>query len=144
VRRPQVIALAPAGREAGVRNLVILGGLLVWFAYTKIFWTLKASHLVLPPCPFLALTGHPCPFCGGTRSFAYMWQGDLADAARLYPFGPILFFGSFAAAAAAALSLVTRRTLVLNLPRWVELGALAVAVGALGLSWGLKLLWLGN
>jgi hypothetical protein len=34
--------------------------------------------------------------------------------------------------------------MVLNLPRRVELGALAIALGALAVSWVLKLVWLGN
>ena len=33
---------------------------------------------VLPPCPLLALTGVPCPLCGGTRAFAHAGHGDLA------------------------------------------------------------------
>jgi hypothetical protein len=144
VLRLDVIAMAPADREVQQRNWIVLGTLVIWFAYTRIYWALHATHIVLPPCPFYALTGHPCPFCGGTRSFAYMWQGDVLSAARLYPFGPLLFVGSMGAAVAAAASIVTRRTVVLNLPRSVELGALAIAVGALAVSWILKLVWLGN
>lgn len=138
------MTMEPADREAQTRSWVVLGTLVVWFAYTRIFWTLQASHAVLPPCPFLVLTGHPCPFCGGTRSFAYMWHGDVVNAARLYPFGPLLFVGSIGAALAAAVSIVTRRTVVLRLPRRVEIGALAIALGALAVSWVLKLVWLGN
>jgi hypothetical protein len=143
-QRIDVIASAPADREVQQRNWIILGTLVVWFAYTRIYWGLQATHVALPPCPFYALTGHPCPFCGGTRSFAYMWQGDVVNAARLYPFGPLLFVGSLGAAVATAVSIVSRRTVVLNLPRRVELGALAIAVGALAVSWVLKLVWLGN
>lgn len=35
---------------------------------------------VLPPCPFRALTGLWCPFCGGTRSLDALVAGDLATA----------------------------------------------------------------
>src|SRR5438309_622129 len=78
-----------------MRDLAIAGVLILWLVYTRIFWALQAAHLSAPPCPFYYLTGHPCPFCGGTRSFAYTWSGDIADAVRLYPLGPVLFAGAF-------------------------------------------------
>jgi hypothetical protein len=31
---------------------------------------------LLPPCPFLAATGVPCPLCGATRAFALAVRGD--------------------------------------------------------------------
>ncbi len=31
---------------------------------------------LLPPCPFRAATGLPCPFCGATRAFALAVRGD--------------------------------------------------------------------
>ena len=33
----------------------------------------------------------PDPFCGGTRTFAWMWRGDLGRAVAVYPLGPLLF-----------------------------------------------------
>lgn len=33
-----------------------------------------------PGCPFLALTGHPCPLCGGLRAVHALGHGDLAAA----------------------------------------------------------------
>src|SRR5829696_7682548 len=32
--------------------------------------------LLLPPCPFRAATGLPCPLCGATRAFALAVRGD--------------------------------------------------------------------
>jgi hypothetical protein len=31
---------------------------------------------LLPPCPFRAATGLPCPLCGSTRAFALAVRGD--------------------------------------------------------------------
>lgn len=32
---------------------------------------------IIPPCPFLALTGLWCPFCGGTRALDALAAGDV-------------------------------------------------------------------
>ena len=74
------ISITRPGPGDRLRDFSLIVGLLLWLAYTRIFWTLQVGHWTLPPCPFYYLTGHPCPFCGGTRSFAYMWEGDVADA----------------------------------------------------------------
>jgi hypothetical protein len=131
----------PADR---LRDIAILGGLGFWLVYTRFYWSLQATHLTFPPCPFYYLTGHPCPFCGGTRSFAYMWQGDLSDAVRLYPLGPAMFAGTMAAVAGLAAGVVTGRTWSprLSSKQW---RILAVgAIGAVAVSWALKLVVLGN
>jgi hypothetical protein len=127
-----------------LRDFSILGGLLLWLAYTRIYWVVAASHLTLPPCPFYYLTGHPCPFCGGTRSFAYMWQGDVADAVRLYPLGPALFAGSVVGVAGLAVGIVTGRTWTLDLStaQWRLL--IIGIVSVVALSWALKVFVLGN
>jgi len=131
----------PADR---IRNLAILGGLLVWLAYTRVYWSLQTLHLSMPPCPFFYLTGHPCPFCGGTRSFAYMWQGDIADAVRLYPLGPALFTGTLVGVGGLAGGIVSGRTWTPRLTpqQWnlLDIGGLTT----LALSWALKVFVLGN
>ena len=126
------------------RDFAILGGLVLWLAYTRIYWTLSAAHLTFPPCPFYYLTGHPCPFCGGTRSFGYMWRGDLSDAVRLYPLGPALFAGTLAGVAALAVGIVSGRTWEprLTSSQWRVLGV--GVVSAVLISWALKFFVLGN
>ena len=126
-------------RDLGI--LVVLAG---WLVYTRVFWVLQAAHLSAPPCPFYYLTGHPCPFCGGTRSFAYMWQGDLADAVRLYPLGPVLFAGTFVGVAGLAAGVITGRTWTPRLTRAQWQGIAAGAIAALLISWALKVFILGN
>src|SRR5450756_2833623 len=87
------------------------------------------------PCPFFYLTGHPCPFCGGTRSFAYMWQGDLADSVRLFPLGPAFFAGTFVGVAGLAAGAVSGRTWTPRLTR-VQWRVLALGAGcAIAMSW---------
>jgi hypothetical protein len=138
------ISITRAVTADRLRDIAILGGLGFWLVYTRFYWSLQATHLTFPPCPFYYLTGHPCPFCGGTRSFAYMWQGDLSDAVRLYPLGPAMFAGTMAAVAGLAAGVVTGHTWSprLSSKQW---RILAVgAIGAVAVSWALKLVVLGN
>jgi predicted ABC-type sugar transport system permease subunit len=126
------IALVRADRDDRVRNAVLLAGLAAWLVYTRVFWTLRASHATLPACPFLTLTGHPCPLCGGSRSFASMWQGDVVAAARYHPLGPLLFLGTWVAVAVLAYLLATGRSLRISLRAeerlFIGFGALFVVV----------------
>jgi hypothetical protein len=138
------ISITRAVPSDRARDLAILGGLVLWLGYTRIYWSLQATHVLLPPCPFYYLTGHPCPFCGGTRSFAYMWQGDLSNSVRLYPLGPAIFAGTVTAVAGLAVGIVTGRTWA---PRLTSRQWRLLAVGAVSavvFSWALKFFVLGN
>jgi hypothetical protein len=138
------ISLTKALPTDRLRDLALLGALLLWLVYTRMFFVLQAAHLTAPPCPFYYLTGHPCPFCGGTRSFAYMWRGDLADAVRLFPLGPVLFAGTFAGVAGLAAGVITGRTWTPRLTG-MQWRLLAIgAVSAISISWALKVFVLGN
>ncbi len=44
-------------------------------------------------CPFLRLTGRPCPTCGLTRSWSALLHGDLAASFRFHAWGPLLLAG---------------------------------------------------
>lgn len=50
--------------------------------------TLYATTGVGFPCPFRALTGWDCPFCGGTRLGASLLHGDVAAA---FAYNPVVF-----------------------------------------------------
>ncbi|HEY1455147.1 MAG TPA: DUF2752 domain-containing protein [Candidatus Dormibacteraeota bacterium] len=139
---PLVLTRAlPADRR---RELAILIAVTLWLVYTRIYFVVQAAHLSAPPCPFYYLTGHPCPFCGGTRSFAYMWRGDLTDAVRLYPLGPALFAGALVGVVGLAASAISGRAWVPRLTR-LQWRLLGVAVGSvLLMNWALKVFILGN
>lgn len=137
-------AVVRAGTEARLRNAFLLAGLVLWMLYTRMYWSIQAMHLTLPACPFLTITGHPCPFCGGTRSFAHTWNGDIGRAAQLYPLGPLMFVGTVVAIPVLAVALLTNRDLALRLPDGVRRVAFGAAAGALATSWALKLTVLPN
>ena len=126
------------------RDVYLFLALVAWLVYTRFFFVLRAGHMVLPPCPFYYLTGHPCPFCGGTRSFAYLWQGDLADSVRLFPLGPAFFVGAMVGAGGLAWGLVTGKTWSVRLTALQWRLLVVGAVSAVAMSWALKLFVLGN
>ena len=124
--------------------MAIVGGLLIWLVYTRVYWVLQSMHIGAPTCAFYYLTGHPCPFCGGTRSFAYMWEGDFSDAVRLYPLGPLLFVGTILGVGGLGAGAATGHTWTPRLTpfQWRLLGV--GAAGAVLVSWTLKVFILGN
>ena len=138
------ISISRSLPDERLRDFGLFGGLVLWLVYTRVYWAMHAAHLALPPCPFYYLTGHPCPFCGGTRSFAYMWEGDIADAVRLYPLGPALFAGTILGAGGLAAGLVSGRTWTPQLTsrQWHLLTISGISLVLI--SWALKVFVLGN
>ena len=63
-------------------GFAMLGGGLIYFVFA-------ASGWYSMPCPFLQVTGKPCPGCGMTRSCFAFLRGDFADVLKLNPFGPV-------------------------------------------------------
>ena len=57
--------------------LLIFAGLLP-FTVGVAYSAFDGAGLFTTACPFLSVTGIPCPFCGSTRAFAFVTSGDLA------------------------------------------------------------------
>ena len=117
--------------------------LLAWFAYTKLYFFLHPLGLTLAPSLFMHLTGKPDPACGLTRTFAWMWRGDVGHAVAVYPLGPLAFLLAAGLVANLVMGVAGGRQLRLTLPRQVWRTIIAVAVVALALNWAAKLIWLG-
>jgi Protein of unknown function (DUF2752) len=122
---------------------VVLSGALGWLAYTKLYFVLHPAHLTFDPSLFMYLTGKPDPTCGLTRTFAWMWRGDLARAVSVYPLGPLIFVAVLGVAFSSALALVIGRRVVVRLSPTTRRILVAGAVLAVLLNWIAKLVWLG-
>ncbi len=136
-REDPAVAIVGAGEQDRRRNLLLLGTAAAWLVYSRFFFALQQAHVTLPPCPFLYLTGHPCPFCGGTHGFAEMWSGDWRQAVLDYPLAPLLFAGTLAALPVLLVAAVLRRELRLS-PRVWKVGLLVVLI-LFAVNWALKL-----
>ena len=90
-----------------------------------------------------SLTGKPDPGCGLTRTFAWMWRGEVAHAASVYPLGPIIFLATFGLVGYWAAVALSGQSLRFTLSPYWQRGVVVVALVALGLNWASKLVWLG-
>jgi len=52
-------------------------------------WALIGLSALRIQCPFLQVTGHPCPGCGLTRATFAMFRGDWKSMLRFHPFAPV-------------------------------------------------------
>lgn len=88
-------------------------------------------------CVFRALTGLPCPLCGGTHACAALVQGDWAGAWAANPgaLGLLALLALWALQAAAEGALGWRRAY--QWP-WARPVALQLMLGGLLLSWGMR------
>ena len=60
-------------------------------------------------CPFMMLTGLPCPGCGITKSLIFLYQGQMLKSFYYHLFGPFAFLFCIAAIVVLATELVTKR-----------------------------------
>jgi hypothetical protein len=141
--RAPLAAVAPA--TSGDRWLAwtLLGIALPWLVYTRLYFFLQPRHLTYDGGAFMWLFNKPDPSCGLTRTFAWMWRGDLGRAVAVYPLGPLVFVATVALAVYAVVALLSGRAVHVNLsPATLRL-MIWVGLVALGLNWIAKLAWLG-
>jgi hypothetical protein len=89
---------------------------------------------LFPGCPFRAITGLPCPLCGGTRAFAWAARGDTG----FLSYNGFWVFVALALVLAGVFVLVTRVRLLDALTRTPPRAvALLGVLGASGWAWAL-------
>ncbi|GAC1330706.1 MAG: hypothetical protein NVSMB17_08270 [Candidatus Dormibacteria bacterium] len=137
------VSAFPARRVQGPEPLVALGGAAVLgAAWTlPLLWSRGISPI--PPCIFHTVTGPPCPFCGGTRSFVALAHGDVAAAVHVFPVGPLLFAGLILAVLYSTGAVLSGRRVRVTMGRDLRRVLTVLAVLVLLVNWGSKLLFLG-
>lgn len=102
------------------------------------------TQLGLSECSFLTWTGHPCPMCGATTTFALMAHLRPLEAALNQPFAALLFVLTvwvFGISVAEVVQPRSRWTRLLDWIEPVEAWLAAAFLGFMGLSWMYKI-WL--
>jgi len=70
--------------ETGLLRIGLLLALILLLGERAGFFDIQGLHLPWK-CPFLALTGHPCPGCGMTDAVKFLLQGKIKLAFRANP-----------------------------------------------------------
>src|SRR5437879_1638766 len=134
---------SPSAPTARWTHLGLLGTGSAWLLYTRLYFFLHPRGLTIAPSLFMYLTGRPDPFCGLTRTFAWMWRGDLSAAVSVYPLGPLVFVAMCVAMGVLAYSAIAGRSLQVVMSPRRRRALLTAALAALAVNWMLKLVWLG-
>ena len=137
-------AVAPLGSppawqpmDGSARRLRLAFGLGWPLAMAATPWWLGQDGLGVG-CGFRALTGMPCPLCGGTHACAALVQGDWAAAWAANPGALVLLLWLLLLAGQAVVEGARGRRRVARWPWWHP-AALAAVGGGLVLSWVLRL-----
>jgi hypothetical protein len=129
--RPRVGYLA-ARLIAAAWGLMIVGGMVVG-AVGPDSWR-HALATGGPGCPFRAVTGMDCPFCGMTRATLAMSSGDVTGALAFHPLAPLVL----ALVLGLTIVVVIGRTDVLLRGKrpWILLGSiLGIWIARLVIGW---------
>ena len=114
-----------------------------WLVYTRLYFFLQPRHLTVDASLFMLLFNKPDPGCGLTRTFAWMWRGDLVRALLVYPLGPLAFVAVVLLVVYCTVAIISRRRLALTLSTRTWHWIFAFVGIAVGLNWASKLIWLG-
>jgi hypothetical protein len=79
---------------------------------------LNLAGVSLWACPFLSLTGLPCPGCGMTRSCFSLLRGDLAGSLSYHALGPLFMMVGLTGLAGSLLPVAARMRFVAFLHLW--------------------------
>jgi len=95
------------------------------------------TQLTHGPCVFHWLTGVPCPTCGMTTSFAHMARLQVLRAAKVQPFGAILFVVAVALIPVSVLCIAAGRMPRVRIhPNWIAIPALILLLA----GWACKII----
>jgi hypothetical protein len=92
----------------------------------------------LPPCGMLVMTGHPCPTCGVTTSFAMAAHGRIGEAFVNQPFGVAVFLCVLGGLLLSVFTLATGRSWAPLVTVNRVLATVIILAVIAAVSWGYK------
>lgn len=142
-RQAPLVVIARAAPGDRTLALTMLSLAIPWLIYTRLYFFLQPRHLTFDGGFFMTYFKKPDPFCGLTRTFAWVWRGDLLHAVSVYPLGPLVFLGTIAAVVYSTSVLAGGRSLRIALTPAAMWTMVILGLVALALNWASKLIWLG-
>lgn len=129
---------SPAGRRAGASTVVVrrhdAHPVWTWITLSGLLVALLLEVFGLPAIDLhgpLHHLGVMDPLCGGTRSVYLTLHGDLSDAMRYNPAGPLIVVAALTVLIRAVVGWSTRHWVDVYLPRWIVIPLAVVALAAL-------------
>jgi len=105
-----VQTVSPILRERKLALSIFASGLVLLISF--------AAGVSVWPCPFLHITGIPCPGCGLTRATYFLLRGDFRDAMKFHAFAPVVVIGLVVVGIAGVLPENARQRWVKNIERF--------------------------
>jgi hypothetical protein len=97
------------------------------------------------PCPFLKVTGLPCPGCGLTRALFFLIKGDLKTSLTYHAFAPLFLVGFLIMALASVLPDKARQVWIDKLVNLEQRsGLVLIVLTGLILYWLARLVFLNS
>jgi hypothetical protein len=110
---------------------------------TALLLLLFSSGVASWPCPFLHLTGIPCPGCGLTRATYFLMRGDVHTSLTYHAFAPVVLIGLGLVGTAAVLPDRARQSWIDKLVLFEQrTGAVPILLVALLLYWLARLVFM--
>jgi hypothetical protein len=94
-----------------LRKLLAIGGALIILAFPLYVYLFSFEDITTAQsfCPFKMSTGLPCPGCGITKSFAFIYDGNLTKSFYYHIFGPFAFAFCIGIIIMLSLELITKK-----------------------------------
>ncbi len=90
-------------------------------------------------CPFKNIFGIPCPFCGMTRSFLFLGHGEIRQACRLNPLGPLVYVTVVVLWFYYAAMMTARKEVMVRLSKNEKRFTIAISAVLIIAAWGYNL-----
>jgi hypothetical protein len=107
-----VLSISYINSKSTIRKLYGIAGAILVLAIPYImtlFSSAEEIEIAQSLCPFKMVTGLPCPGCGITKSFVFIYEGNLFKSFHYHLFGPFAFIFSIIVIIVLSIEVITKK-----------------------------------